>query len=162
MLRIFAGLLLMLTFQLGNAAIDTYEFNDEQAQKLFRSLTEELRCPKCQNQNLADSNSPIASDLRREVHRMVQEGGDRQQIVDFMVARYGEFVLYKPRLTVSTYLLWYGPWALLVIGVLVVFLIIRKKPKQQAQQQVAGTLDGQQRQRLDELLASNTEEREQK
>ena len=85
-----------------HAAIDTYEFANDAERDRFRELTKELRCPKCQNQDIADSNAPIATDLRREIYRMLGEGKDNQQILDFMVARYGDFVLYKPALTSKT------------------------------------------------------------
>jgi cytochrome c-type biogenesis protein CcmH len=114
------------TFQ-AFAAIDTYEFVDDAARERFQHLTAELRCPKCQNQNLADSNSPIAEDLRREVYRMVEAGDTDETIVDFMVARYGEFVLYRPRLTGYTWVLWYGPFVLLGLGVIVVLMLGRRK-----------------------------------
>ena len=81
------------------AAIDTYEFKNDAERDRFRELTKELRCPKCQNQDIADSNAPIATDLRREIFRMLGEGKDNQQIIDFMVDRYGDFVRYKPALT---------------------------------------------------------------
>ena len=80
------------------AAIDTYEFKGEVERERFRSLTEELRCPKCQNQNIADSNAPIATDLRREIYRMLDDGRSDKEIVDFLVMRYGDFVMYKPPL----------------------------------------------------------------
>ena len=103
---------------MANAAIDTYEFKDEGERARFRTLTEELRCPKCQNQNIADSNAPIATDLRREIFRMLEEGQSNAQIVDFLVLRYGDFVLYKPPVNARTYLLWYGPFVLLGLGAL--------------------------------------------
>lgn len=78
------------------AAIDTYEFSDESDRQRFRELTSELRCPKCQNQNIADSDAPIAMDLRREIFRMLESGQDDEQIVEHLVARYGDFVRYKP------------------------------------------------------------------
>lgn len=109
------------------AAIDTYEFKDEASRERFQLLTDELRCPKCQNQNLADSNSPIAKDLRTEIHRMLGEEQSDDEIIDFMVARYGEFVLYKPRKTASTWVLWYGPFVLLAFGALVIVMISRRK-----------------------------------
>ena len=109
------------------AAIDTYDFASDENRKQFKTLTDELRCPKCQNQNLADSNSPIASDMRREIHRMVEEGQSNQQVVDFMVARYGDFVRYRPKRDSSTALLWYGPIVLLVFGGLVVLVISRRR-----------------------------------
>jgi len=114
------------------AAIDTYEFKDEASRERFQQLTDELRCPKCQNQNLADSNSPIAKDLRTEIHRMLGEEQSDDQIIDFMVARYGEFVLYKPRKTASTWVLWYGPFVLLAFGLLIIVLISRRKRKPDA------------------------------
>jgi cytochrome c-type biogenesis protein CcmH len=82
--------------------------------RAFRELTKELRCPKCQNQDIADSNAPIAADLRKEIFRMLGEGKDNQQIIDFMVDRYGDFVRYKPALNAKTALLWFGPAGLLL------------------------------------------------
>ena len=105
---------------IAHAAIDTYEFANDAERARFRELTQELRCPKCQNQDLADSNAPIATDLRREIFRMLGEGKDNQQIIDFMVDRYGDFVRYKPALTSKTVVLWFGPLALLVGGVVVI------------------------------------------
>ncbi len=97
-----------------HAAIDTYEFANDGERERFRELTKELRCPKCQNQDIADSNAPIAADLRKEIFRMLGEGKDNQQIIDFMVDRYGEFVRYNPALSSKTALLWFGPAGLLV------------------------------------------------
>lgn len=126
MMRIFTCMLLLIS-SVAFAAIDTYEFKDEASRERFQQLVAELRCPKCQNQNLADSNSPIASDLRREVYKMVETGESDEQIVDFMVARYGEFVLYRPRVTSNTWVLWYGPFALIALGAGVVWLLTRKR-----------------------------------
>lgn len=112
------------------ANIDLYEFSNEQNQVRYKVLTKELRCPKCQNQDIADSNAPIAEDMRREVHRLLEEGEEEQAIVDFMVDRFGEFVSYKPRVKPATYLLWYGPWSLLFLGVVViVFMVGRRASK---------------------------------
>ena len=111
------------------AAIDTYEFKDDATRERFKHLTFELRCPKCQNQNLQDSNSPIASDLRNEVYKMLQDGNADSEIVDFMVARYGEFVLYRPPVNETTYVLWYGPFGLVAIGIVVVLIISRKRKR---------------------------------
>ncbi|MDT0603113.1 cytochrome c-type biogenesis protein [Thalassotalea castellviae] len=107
---------------------DTYVFHDEVTEIRYKSLVKELRCPKCQNQNLADSNSPIAADLRREVYQLLEQGKSDGEIVDFMVNRYGEFVLYRPKVSSLTYILWFGPAFLLLIGVIVVVQILRKKP----------------------------------
>ena len=139
-----------------HAAIDTYEFANDAERDRFRELTKELRCPKCQNQDIADSNAPIATDLRREIYRMLGEGKDNQQILDFMVARYGDFVLYKPALTRKTAVLWFGPLALLVGGLVVIGVIVGRRRRTG---QVAGsdTLSAEERKRLDQLLDKNQE-----
>ncbi|NQY35682.1 MAG: cytochrome c-type biogenesis protein CcmH [Alteromonadaceae bacterium] len=113
--------------QAAASPVDTYQFSDEVTKKRYQALVKELRCPKCQNQNLADSNSPIAADLRREVYELLQQGKADIEIVDFMVKRYGEFVLYRPRVSSLTYVLWFGPATLLFVGVLVVVFILRRK-----------------------------------
>ena len=136
------------------AAIDTYEFKDEVERERFRSLTEELRCPKCQNQNIADSNAPIATDLRREIYRMLDDGRSDKEIVDFLVMRYGDFVMYKPPLDSRTWLLWYGPFGLLGLGAIVLcVLVLRRCKVEQAPAQVA--LSKAERERLDALLKEN-------
>ena len=98
----------LLSFQ-ALAAIDTYPFKDEAQEQQFRQLTEQLRCPKCQNNSIADSNSMIATDLRQKVYELMQEGKSKKEIVDYMVARYGNFVTYDPPLTPLTVLLWVLP-----------------------------------------------------
>ena len=134
-----------------HAAIDTYEFANDAERARFRELTQELRCPKCQNQDIADSNAPIATDLRREIFRMLGEGKDNQQIIDFMVDRYGDFVRYKPALTRKTAVLWFGPLALLVGGLVVIGVIVGRRRRTEP---AAGsdTLSAEERQRLDTLL----------
>jgi cytochrome c-type biogenesis protein CcmH len=120
-------LMLMLLSLPSFAAIDTFKFDTDKKRELFRQLSEELRCPKCQNQNLADSNSAIATDLRVELYRMVIDGQNTTQIKDFMVERYGQFVLYRPAVNSLTYALWYGPFVLLIIGFIVVYSLSRNK-----------------------------------
>ncbi|MDY7581368.1 cytochrome c-type biogenesis protein [Pseudomonas sp. CCI3.1] len=134
-----------------HAAIDTYEFANDAERERFRELTKELRCPKCQNQDIADSNAPIATDLRREIFRMLGEGKDNQQILDFMVARYGDFVLYKPALTSKTAVLWFGPLALLVGGMVVIGVIVGRRRRTE-QTDGPDTLSVDERKRLDTLL----------
>ena len=134
-----------------HAAIDTYEFANDAERDRFRELTMELRCPKCQNQDIADSNAPIATDLRREIYRMLGEGKDNQQILDFMVARYGDFVLYKPALTSKTAVLWFGPLALLVGGLVVIGVIVGRRRRTE-QTEGSDTLSAEERKRLDTLL----------
>ena len=136
---------------MAHAAIDTYEFANDAERERFRELTKELRCPKCQNQDIADSNAPIATDLRREIFRMLGEGKDNQQILDFMVARYGDFVLYKPALTSKTAVLWFGPLALLVGGLVVIGVIVGRRRRTE-QVEGSDTLSAEERKRLDTLL----------
>ena len=109
------------------AAIDAYEFRDEAERARYRTLVEELRCPKCQNQNIADSNAPIAMDLRREIFRMLEENKSNDEIVEYLVDRYGDFVRYKPPVNAKTLLLWYGPAGLLVVGFGVLAMILMRR-----------------------------------
>lgn len=109
------------------AVIETYEFETELQHRRYQDFIQELRCPKCQNQNLAGSNSPISADLRRELHRLLLEGKSDQEIVDYMVARYGDFVLYRPPVNKHTIVLWLLPVALLLLGALVVTMLVRRK-----------------------------------
>ncbi len=137
------------------AAIDTYQFADDAERERYRDLTKELRCPKCQNQDIADSNAPIAADLRREIFRMLGEGKSNQQIVDFMVDRYGDFVRYKPALTARTWLLLFGPALLLGAGLVVLgTIVLRRRRVENAP--VAARLSDQERARLDALLKSTS------
>ena len=140
-----------------HAAIDTYEFADDAERARFRELTQELRCPKCQNQDIADSNAPIATDLRREIYRMLGEGKSNQQIIDFMVDRYGDFVRYKPALTGKTAVLWFGPLALLVGGLVVIAVIVGRR-RRVTQADGADSLSAEERQRLAALLDKNQDD----
>ena len=110
------------------AAIDVYTFDSDAQEQTFRELTKELRCPKCQNQDIADSNAGLAKDLRDKTYQMVREGKDKQEVVDYMVARYGNFILYNPPLMASTLILWLGPLLVIVIGVVMVVVRSRRRP----------------------------------
>jgi len=120
-------LLLMLCFGVwvvpGQAAIEAYQFDSPQMEADYNQLVDELRCLVCQNQNLAGSDADLARDLRRETYEMLREGKSPDQVVEFMVARYGDFVLYRPQFKSTTYLLWIGPF-LLMLGVL--YLLVRR------------------------------------
>ncbi|MGI8561662.1 MAG: cytochrome c-type biogenesis protein [Luteimonas sp.] len=105
------------------------QFVDAAEEKRFHSLVAELRCVMCQNQSLADSNAQIAHDLRREVLNLMREGKGDREVKDFLVARYGEFVLYRPRLESKTWLLWFGPLALLLAGAILVAVIVRRRAR---------------------------------
>lgn len=127
--KIIGGLVLLLSMATTAMAtpVDTYEFKSPENQKRGLSLAHELRCPQCQNQNLIDSNSPVARDLRLEVYKMVDEGKGDDEIIEFMTSRYGEFVLYKPKMETKTYILWLGPVGLLLLGLIIGFIFIRKQ-----------------------------------
>ena len=114
-------------FGSGHAAIDAHEFADGSQRQHYYDLAAVLRCPKCQNQSIAESSSPIANDLRGEIRRMLIEGKSDKQIIDFMVARYGEFVLYDPPLSSRTVLLWLGPAILLLVGGVTVGVLVRSR-----------------------------------
>ncbi len=103
------------------------QFRDAAEEARFHELTSELRCVQCQNQSLADSNAQIAHDLRREVLAQMQAGKSDAQIRRFLVERYGEFVLYKPRVSSRTWLLWFGALALLALGAIVIARIVRRR-----------------------------------
>ena len=110
------------------AADIPHDLATPELQKRYQVLLEELRCLVCQNQSLADSHAELAQDLRDEVHRMLQEGLSDDEIHGFMVARYGDFVLYKPPMKTSTILLWFGPFALIALAL---FILWRHLTKQQ-------------------------------
>ena len=157
MKRLLAAAVLALGLAgVAHAAIDTYQFASDAERERFRELTKELRCPKCQNQDIADSNALIAADLRKEIFRMLGEGKDNQQIIDFMVDRYGDFVRYKPALTGKTALLWFGPAGLLLTGVVGMAVIVRSR--RAAPTDGSDALSPEERKRLDQLLDTKTDD----
>lgn len=145
--------LLLLSFS-SFAAIEVHEFDNDVDRQRYQTFIDEMRCPKCQNQNLAGTNSPIAEDLRRELELMIKDGKSDKEIVDFMVERYGEFILYRPRLSPATLLLWGAPVFLLVFGVIMLLLIVRKRRRLDVA--VDAGLSSAERERLASLLNSST------
>lgn len=127
MRRIVVCLMLLLCCSVLYASIDAYEFQNDEQRHLYQKLTEELRCPKCQNQNLADSDSQIAADLRKELYQQLLAGKSESDIISFMQERYGDFVLYKPRMQWNTLFLWFFPLALVLIVVLRLWLSARSE-----------------------------------
>ncbi len=107
------------------AVIETYEFSTPELEQRYRELSQELRCPKCQNQNIADSNAPISQDLRKLLYQQLEAGASDEEILDYMVARYGEFVRYRPSFSGATALLWLAPAILLLLGAVIVVLTLR-------------------------------------
>ncbi len=109
------------------AAIDTERFDDPELQARYERLANELRCLKCQNQTIADSNAMIAGDLRRHLRRLLEEGATDEEILDFMVARYGDFVRYRPAFAPRTWWLWGAPAVFLLIGGITAVTVISKR-----------------------------------
>lgn len=103
------------------------EFRDAAERTRFQALTAELRCVKCQNQSLADSDARIARDLRNEVLVLIRQGKSDDEVKQYLVARYGEFVLYRPQVSPATWLLWFGPALLLLAGGFVVARIVARR-----------------------------------
>lgn len=131
------------------SAIDALNFSSPQQESDYHQLTQSLRCPQCQNNNIADSNATIAVDMRGKVFELLQEGKSKNDVVDYMVARYGNFVTYDPPITASTLVLWIAPLLLVLLGV--VFLL-RRKPKTQSAVKSQEILTDEDNARLAELL----------
>ncbi|MBS0893073.1 cytochrome c-type biogenesis protein CcmH [Tatumella sp. JGM130] len=127
------------------AAIDTYHFTSLAQEEQYRDLTQSLRCPKCQNNSIADSGAMIAADMRQKVYELMQQGQSRQQIINYMVGRYGNFVTYEPPVTPSTLILWVGPALFVIAGAAVIILRSRRK-------KISSQLDISEQQRLAALL----------
>ena len=125
MVRLLLSLIIFWSAQ-SLAVIETYEFSTPDLELRYKALSQELRCPKCQNQNIADSNAPISRDLRAIVHEQLEAGATDEEIIDFLVDRYGEFVRYRPGMDSNTLWLWSAPLILLVMAVALVLTQIRK------------------------------------
>jgi len=132
--RIFSVVCLALISSWALAVVDghKYPFEDPHDIARFQSLSEELRCPKCQNQNLADSNAPVAADMRDKVYELMQDGKSDQEVVDYLVARYGDFVRYRPPVRTNTVLLWFGPLIVFILGAIMLVVIRRNSAKRDA------------------------------
>ena len=126
---------------LGNAygqtfLVDEKTFTDDSNQLRYDNLMKELRCLVCQNQSLADSGAGLAQDLRKKVVAMIEDGDSDQDIKDYMVQRYGEFILYRPSLNYATVMLWFGPFILLLIAIRVIVRIIQSSQARPGNQKV--------------------------
>ena len=146
-------LALLASFSLSQATIVAFDFDDPDKEARFKKFSEELRCLVCQNQSLADSNAELAMDLRRELFKMIKNDATDDEIVNFMVNRYGDFVLYRPPVKPSTWLLWFGPFVLVFFGLLILFKVIRAVGKQSNTE-----LSSEEQQRLQNLLKNKNED----
>jgi cytochrome c-type biogenesis protein CcmH len=138
MTRILLALLVSLAAPSGLAQLQTDQeplvFSSAEEQQRFNALTEELRCLVCQNQNLADSDAPLAHDLRHEIHAMMQTGKSDEEIKRFLIERYGDFVLYRPPVQGNTLVLWFAPVLLLLAGAATVFVSVSRRKRLLANQ----------------------------
>lgn len=142
------------------ANIDTYQFDNPRQEAQYRALIEEFRCPKCQNQNLAGSDAPIAQDLKQKTYDMVKEGRSDTEIRQYMNERYGDFISYKPPVRPSTWILWFFPPVLLVFVMLAWFIRNRNSSKRAAVianpiEEGYAPLSAAEQQRLQDLLNAN-------
>nr|VFJ57253.1 MAG: cytochrome c-type biogenesis protein CcmH [Candidatus Kentron sp. FW]VFJ58028.1 MAG: cytochrome c-type biogenesis protein CcmH [Candidatus Kentron sp. FW] len=132
-----------------NASVfEPRDFADSEQEARYKTLIEELRCLVCQNQSLADSNAELAVDLRQEVYNMVTDGADEEAVKEFMVSRYSEYVLYRPPVTVTTLLLWAGPFLFVLVG----FVILVVRVRRRAAVSPSGSLSETEEKRLSEML----------
>ena len=124
-MRIFIFFSLVILCRSLFAQTDVIQFNNVVQEKQWREITQSLRCPKCQNSSIADSDAPIAEDMRQKVFTLQQEGKNRKEIIEYMISRYGEFVTYQPPLTYATSILWFGPLIIILGGIIVISQHIR-------------------------------------
>ncbi|BCB61215.1 MULTISPECIES: cytochrome c-type biogenesis protein [unclassified Halomonas] len=144
---VFAVMLLVLSSSVVAAGIEIREFDDPVMEQRYRDLTSSMRCPLCENQAIDDSDAPISGDMRERVYQLLQDGQSDIEIINHMVQRFGEYILYNPRLENRTYLLWGLPIGLFVLGTLVVVLMVRARRNASAK-----ALSAEERARLDALI----------
>lgn len=150
--RLLALLLLCLLSSVVSAqvVVPDQPSGDPAVEERLANLSHELRCLQCQNQTLADSPSSIAADLRREIREQIKAGKSDKEIVAFLTQRYGDFILYKPRVTPLTYLLWFGPFVLLVGGLILLFRYVKQRRDAITEE----PLTAEERRRAEEMLRS--------
>jgi cytochrome c-type biogenesis protein CcmH len=149
-------LLLCLLAPFAKAQVQTEDVpaDDPVIEQRLAKLSQELRCLQCRNQTLADSPSDLAADLRREIRAQMKAGKSDKEIIAFLTQRYGDFILYRPRVTVTTYLLWFGPFVLLLAGLAMLFRYIKQRREAISEQ----PLTAEDRRRAEEMLASSGKE----
>ena len=159
MKRLVTVLMLCLLIGAGSVpagvTLEAFKFDSKAEEQHFKDLIEEIRCLVCQNQSLADSDAELAHDLRAEVYDMIQAGNNDEEIVTFLVARYGDFVLYNPPVKPSTWLIWFGPFVLLLIAAILLVRALRRQKNTPAT-----AISTEERARLDAILGSTPPEQE--
>ena len=145
------------SFNCAYAGLEAFDFSGNVDEDHYKELIAEVRCLVCQNQSLADSDAELAHDLRKEVYELMDQGQSDDQIIDFLVSRYGDFVLYQPPVKPSTYILWYGPFVLLALGLL---MVARTLWQRRAQGRDEAELSAEEQQRLQQLLGETESRKE--
>ena len=127
--KVLSTILVLSVYILGFAddSKEIYPFDDSNQEKIFLSLLDEIRCPKCQSSNLAGSNAPIANDLKREVYRLVRSGQTEEEVKTYLVERYGNFIVYDAPFRADTFVLWLGPLLFFLLTLSIILLILRKR-----------------------------------
>ncbi|AXS82381.1 cytochrome c-type biogenesis protein [Marinobacter sp. Arc7-DN-1] len=152
---VFLALAVLISGVAAAEVADVYDFEDRAQEQRYQNLIAELRCPKCQNQNIADSNAPIARDMRDEVYRMMKGGAGNDEIVESLVGRFGEFVRYKPEFDSRTFLLWATPAIAVFGGLLVVAVVIIRSRRAGAENPA---LSAEEKARVDRMLAEKEQD----
>lgn len=144
------AVLILVSLPLAASVFEPREFSSEAAQARYQGMIAELRCLVCQNQTIAESNAPLAQDLRREVFQMIEAGRSDADIIDFMVQRYGDFVLYRPPLNAVTLALWAGPAVLALLGFAFLLRVLARRRREE--RDAAAPLSAQEQARLAALV----------
>ncbi|MFD1217932.1 cytochrome c-type biogenesis protein [Microbulbifer celer] len=152
-----AAMLTLLLATVARASVEVEQLSSPELQARYQILIEELRCPKCQNQNLAGSDSMVATDLRREIRRLLEDGFTDREINEYMVARYGDFVLYRPPLQRNTVALWVAPGVFAALGLLALIVIVMRSRSGRGESQAADAeeLTDNERRQLARLLGED-------
>ena len=151
---IFSSMMIWICCELAFGQSPLIDFSEESLRHRYEKLILELRCPKCQNQNLADSNSPISVDLRRQIHILLEEGKGDEEIKDYLVARYSKFILYRPVLDRTTWFLWLAPFILILFASSAALIMQRKHEADSDDLKVENLpISEQDKDRLDRLLS---------
>jgi cytochrome c-type biogenesis protein CcmH len=147
MIRALLAAALLAYGSVGAFTLEEFKFQSPGQEQEFRELIGKLRCLVCQNESLAASQADLAQDLRKEVYQMMQEGKGQEEIIEFLVARYGDFVLYQPPVKPSTYFLWFGPFVLIGVGGILLLRVLQRRRREPEQD-----LSAAERDRIEQLL----------
>lgn len=156
--RLSLVLISMILAFAAHATIDTYNFKSVEEEQQFRELTGQLRCPKCQNNSIADSNAPIATDMREKVYELMEQGKSRQEIINYMIDRYGNFVTYEPPVTPATIILWLVPALCVVFGAAAIVMLSRRRKSRGVEEEVT-SLSAEEEKRLQQLLSNKNSDK---